>query len=400
MLYALTHLLFIPSIISSLESFNFPNSTCESNNTACDLHGDSFLDSYAGISILECRNLCYDTVECGFITYFTQDGYPLKNFCQLFRSCEKTVECSACKTESKLCFKVGGAKNIVGAVEEENFLDLIPNVVTEYECYVYCRNTPDCTYYTYYLEDDVNYGECILLSKLLAPITNCSTCVTGLTGCAFFTDGVFSTHMKFTEPNIEANVTIPMRPKCQLRLLVVGGGGYAGYGGGGGSGYIQYYTHSTTITSTSAELRISVGNERESSFVVINKNQTIEAQHGHYAGPRYGGDGYSGGGANGCDGGSDGSDGQCFNGGKGTGENVSSFNFDNFQLSAGAAGESSGFYGITGGGGGGILVDGKGPETSAMLDITAGEGYGGGGTSLQWGKPGIVLLEVVPEEFD
>jgi len=87
-------------------------------------------------------------------------------------------------------------------------------------------------------------------------------------------------------------------------------------------------------------------------------------------------------------------------GGKGTGENVSSFNFDNFQLSAGAAGESSGFYGITGGGGGGILVDGKGPETSAMLDITAGEGYGGGGTSLQWGKPGIVLLEVVPEEFD
>ena len=61
-------------------------------------------------------------------------------------------------------------------------------------------------------------------------------------------------------------------------------------------------------------------------------------------------------------------------GGKGTGENVSSFNFGNFQLSAGAAGESSGFYGITGGGGGGILVDGKGPETSAMLDITAGRG--------------------------
>ena len=84
----------------------------------------------------------------------------------------------------------------------------------------------------------------------------------GLTGCAFFTDGVFSTHMKFIEPNIEANVTIPMRPKCQLRLLVVGGGGYAGYGGGGGSGYIQYYTHSTTITSTSAELRHGKPNKK------------------------------------------------------------------------------------------------------------------------------------------
>ena len=35
---------------------------CQSNNTACDLHGDSLIDSFGNIeSILECRQLCYET---------------------------------------------------------------------------------------------------------------------------------------------------------------------------------------------------------------------------------------------------------------------------------------------------------------------------------------------------
>ena len=61
-------------------------------------------------------------------------------------------------------------------------------------------------------------------------------------------------------------------------------------------------------------------------------------------------------------------------------------------------------YNNLGGGGGGILVDGQGPERTAM---TQGEGFGGGGAPVdencwdcsigqEWGLEGVVLLEVGP----
>ena len=97
--------------------------------------------------------------------------------------------------------------------------------------------------------------------------------------------------------------------------------------------------------------------------------------------------------------GSDGGSGECINGGIGTDEDVTTYNFKNFELSPGAGSkpfEDGQWY--RGGGGGGVLVNGEGPEMFNMGN-KAGKGYGGGGTmhsfSLMVGRPGLILLEVV-----
>ena len=80
--------------------------------------------------------------------------------------------------------------------------------------------------------------------------------------------------------------------------------------------------------------------------------------------------------------------------GEGTGEDVSSYKFDNFLLSPGEGGLRH-----YGGGGGGVLVSGRGPDRDHSGQ---GEGYGGGGEGQQQpdslvntGLPGLVLVEVV-----
>merc|ERR1719348_1140081 len=89
------------------------------------------------------------------------------------------------------------------------------------------------------------------------------------------------------------------------------------------------------------------------------------------------GDGYSGGGGfcmnarDTCLGGSGGGDGVdgpcewCTQGGHGSGEDLSRFQLKHFQLTPGAGGQSYEDLGVfCGGGGGGVLVNGQGPEAS------------------------------------
>ena len=121
-----------------------------------------------------------------------------------------------------------------------------------------------------------------------------------------------------------------------------------------------------------------------------------------------GGDGYSGGGGGNidpCDGGSNGEDGDCSNGGKGTGEDVASYTFNNYKLSPGDRGRyyttSGGYY--RGGGGGGVLINGAGPPVrfhKSGIKWSHGEGYGAGGTDHfdyddNKGNSGVILVEVV-----
>ena len=67
--------------------------------------------------------MCYDTNDCQFLTYYSDEGFPLKHFCTLYKSCEETIECRGCVSETKDCFR-GCSKHIIGCeLATKAFLD-------------------------------------------------------------------------------------------------------------------------------------------------------------------------------------------------------------------------------------------------------------------------------------
>ena len=384
--------------------------SCASDNVACDAHEDNVLEEIGGVTnIEECRQLCYDNDECQFITYHGVDSFPFQEFCYLMKSCDETHSCHGCVSETRSCYQLCGSNNV--GIIDNNHVDTYYDVVTEAECKEYCRQTLNCSFYTYFFEEDPNSQLCILLSHLIEPLKPCDTCVTGPLDCQESREcileynGESQKHLMFTEPGVHTNVNVSVSSpqSCRLTMFLVGGGGdySSGSGSGAGSGYIQYAYATLKIGTTIISL--TVGDKRQSSVVSLingDNNVTVEALPGHDSS---GGGGYSGGGAYGnttvgCDGGTNGGDGESFgsrSGGHGTGEDISSNNFDNFDLTPGAGGKpyfvSSGnsYYG---GGGGGVLVNGEGPQRDSD---NQGEGYGGGGgTQDLHGLSGVILLEV------
>ena len=199
-----------------------------------------------------------------------------------------------------------------------------------------------------------------------------------------------------TGHNITRTLQVVGGDKCELRLLTVGGGGAGHPHGGGGSGYLAYY--SRPLPATVTELTATVGGDNQPSTVLAAGQLIAHSQQGGHGDNYGGGFGYSGGGDgynSPARGGADGSDGEGGGyQGEGTGEDVSSYKFDNFLLSPGEGGLRH-----YGGGGGGVLVSGRGPDRDHSGQ---GEGYGGGGEGQQepdslvnTGLPGLVLVEVV-----
>merc|ERR1712110_10559 len=206
--------------------------------------------------------------------------------------------------------------------------------------------------------------------------------------------------MGFTD-TVPVTATLLADDHCRARFFMVGGGGAHGSGhcGGSGSGFLKYSSIPLTETTT---VQIQVGDQAEASNVTIN-GLTLEAEPGENWNFGNGGNGFSGGGGYGCscNGGSNGGDGAGDGdtnlGGKGTGEKLSSFPMDSFILTPGVGGQ---YHGSCGGGGGGVLVNGAGPDE---WDTTQGQGYGGGGcyynsqgTIVDVGLRGVILLEMVP----
>ena len=121
-----------------------------------------------------------------------------------------------------------------------------------------------------------------------------------------------------------------------------------------------------------------------STFPLKNpiKNSDCSALPGKNGVAFFGGDGYSGGGGYNapCNGGTDGGNGDCSDGGKGTGMDISTYPFDNFNLSPGGGGLHYTFGGLFGGGGGGVLINNEGPEmifSKAGVQWSIGEGRDG-----------------------
>merc|ERR1711892_40307 len=157
--------------------------TCYSNNTACEVHEDSLLETVGGVlSTEDCRLLCYDNGYCGFITYFGMDSFPFSGICQMFRTCDRVKTCSKCVSETRMCYQVCGT-NYNGRIGE-NLIDGIADVGQEVDCKFLCHSNRECTYYTYYLATDVNVPLfCILLSSVEEPLEDCENCVTGPANC-------------------------------------------------------------------------------------------------------------------------------------------------------------------------------------------------------------------------
>jgi len=378
--------------------------TCASEGEACVIHEDSLLDTFGGVTTVEeCRQLCQDTEGCEYLTYFNASGDLFREVCYTFSSCEETYSCQNCASETQWCYAVCG-KRFYGVIGN-NLIDVAGDVDSESDCKDICKSTDTCTYYTYFTEDDLHSKACVLLSSLMGPFQNCDTCLTGAVDCKGFGDcslqynGESHRSLMFTKPGLDINVTTPpfTSSECQLRVLAIGGGG-KGNSGGGGSGYIQFYSETFTAETF---ISLTVGDWRQSSSVTVN-DQTVMAAPGNDAGVA-GADGYSGGGGyinnsnRGCDGGTDGSDGEdcSYDGGHGTGDDVTAYKMKNFVLTPGAGGKC---YNRYGGGGGGVMVNGEGPQRESD---NQGEGYGGGGAlhsrggiSVYDGLPGVILMEV------
>jgi len=379
-----------------------PPITC-SENIACDNTEDNLIESIPGVEDLElCRQLCVDSLECQYITYYGSNSFPISEVCFLYRKCDGTHSCDECVSEGRGCSNevITCGRNFVGKIGE-NLIETITGVKTMSACkdlcYHHYDNGYDCDYYTYFLGEET----CYLLSSFMAPLQECENCVSGPKNCEGYedcnlliSDGYSVTDETFYVFNYTYEVPyvhIPHpfgAPKCELRVLAVGAGGLSGNDenniAGGGSGYFKYQTFFLTGPTV---LMVHVG--RNGSSIVTVNGEEIVAKAGMSQELGNGGDGFSGGGANCCSGGENGGDGvggDGFNGGHGTGEDLTSIKFDHYVLSPGKT------TGSHGGGGGGILINGYDDEES-IYGYGAGECYyssGGYG-----GADGVVILEIV-----
>ena len=159
----------------------------------------------------------------------------------------------------------------------------------------------------------------------------------------------------------------------------------------------------SVMPSPLSQLVVRVGGPGELSSLETREGETIiTAQPGGESDRYDGGAGYSGGGGgssntarNGGDGGKDGGDGDNSTignlGGRGSGQDISTtIHLQQFSLTPGRGGQKIGIYG---GGGGGIMVDGSGPQDK----VYNGQGYGGGEGGYGGNgnpEPGLVLLEI------
>jgi len=302
--------------------------------------------------------------------------------------------------------------------------------------------------------------QCILISDLIQPLINCDYCRTGPVDCSatpstttqtttsttsttptttthtppckivlpseypFF--GEVTTHHKFEASDGTVDIMIQGQTGCQLRALVVGGGGKSNLGDcGGGSGYLNYTVQ--PLENPSYKISVAAGGASQSSMISINgitirASPGLDAQYRKGLDGPYGGNGYSGGGGACYDheicpgnfnGGTNGSNGggpstpvvindETLAGhGNGTGEDISGYHMDKFKLSPGQGGTEMRYmhYGdlyVLGGGGGGILVDGEGPKTNGFQGHGYGAGGAGGGVLLSGmnGLSGVVLIEI------
>ena len=229
-------------------------------------------------------------------------------------------------------------------------------------------------------------------SGLQSSAKKCDNCKTGPVSCeinqeckvALLTSNDQAHPYIFAESNHTKVTLVTGEKSCfrEMRVLAIGGGGSSGFRSGGGSGHPELNLLQLRSNET---LSLTVGPGIETMIEKDGVELLIGAK-GQNGNDAKGGDGYSGGGAGfdssrvrgnaGKAGGSDGSDGNSSGGilgGNGSGLDLATLNMTRFLLTPGKAGTG---VDSCGGGGGGILVNGKRPKDGR--NRYDGEGFGGG----------------------
>ena len=302
---------------------------------------------------------------------------------------------------------------------------MVPDVDNEGYCRLKCKNTSDCLYFTYFDANNSLFPSvCLLLKELNGPFKTCTNCSTApvecsskqLSVCGLLKEDKNGNQVErkqlFTSTARVRQVKVGHCRPADLTIVAIGGGGGEGGGldtcgnyqcegspnaecfqGGSGSGYIS----STEVPAIFPSLFVQVGSQGKSSFVQGEDGTLLVSAEPGACGTGFsGGHGYSGGGGprfkgdSSGKGGSNGSDGEDERGygGFGSGVDLTQLPVDLFVLAPGA--EGMGWGEQRGGGGGGVLIDGEGPEALKG----GGEGYGGGaGGKNSLGLPGAVIVE-------
>jgi len=398
-------ILLLLAFLSCLQ-FSSASMECLVDRKQCSTESRLLTTKLGVATMEECSQLCQDNQDCKAFTHFGSKNPFLSEACLLFYSCEQRVECEDCVTGSKQeeCTCSIGYEGFKNADNVENLLD---KILDELECKKRCKLSRNCKAYTYYNGDDIaNPHTCVLLTRteFIGGSWPCKHCSTGPSHC----DAGLPCKVK------TFNTTFPVFAAVEgsevigfhtgekdcfvdLNAVLIGKGGDGtyhssyGFGRGGGSGYFK----AGTLKMTARDKTINIKSGYYNTSITIGGQVVLEVQNGKDDVGYGGGDGYSGGGgidAKGGSAGGNGSDGskpgrRHGKGGKGSGEDVTQIKMKSFEFTPGEGGD-----GLFGGGGGGVLVNGAGPERSAYVSEYDGQGCGGGGGEGD-GLPGCVLLE-------
>ena len=238
----------------------------------------------------------------------------------------------------------------VEGILSDNQVDFIVDV-SEAACEAECTIAPECNFFTYHYGNSSTFADtCFLLTELREPISYCQdgTCISGSPNCnqnfcGYLDDGMlYPNGIVVTESKA---VDLILIGSCGTPLTVAIGGGGTAFGyGGSGSGYVEFVE--LGINGPYRKFSASVGAAQQESQLTDEADGAVllTANPGGDSDGYYdGGDGYSGGGArcnSGCssggDGGSNGGDGggipDEFEGGQGSGLDISTIPLRNIVL--------------------------------------------------------------------
>ena len=307
------------------------------------------LDVIPGATREECWLLCNDANNCNFFSYFGEKSYPVHNTCVLYYQWCEVVDCEGCVTEDASCWK--SDSQCLGSVEGgigNNLVKFIQSTSDSMDCKSRCANEANCSYYTYYSNTSPLFpGGCFLLSRLEAPLQECSHCRTGARSCDQTNTCFLEVDGEITDSSVQLTNTTYSSVKavalgvCELTAVAIGGGGH-GDKAGGGSGYVSW---KDLRVAGIRSFGVQVGAAGGESLVAEDGDVLIQGAPGESTifNQYSGGAGYSGGGegngnpGSGGEGGTDGGDGlkggiPSAHGGTGSGLKVASIPIHGFML--------------------------------------------------------------------